>query len=181
MFSRHTSALLALGLGLGGCAQTSALVSAKASNLPVATPLIEGQVAPDWSLSNRLGEVPERLQDLRGQVVILDFWATWCGPCRMTIPLLSSLAAEHAAEGLRIVGITWEDEDVVSRFRARVKMGYATGIDTEDARTSKVYGASALPTIVLIDRKGAVRHIVKGIPDRTQLREAVAELLAEAP
>ena len=112
--------------------------------------------APPWKVTPAAGSVPANLQALRGHVVLLDFWASWCAPCRMMSPQLSRWQSQFGAQGLAVVGLT---SDPVDRGRAQgaqaLDMRYSVASDTGDV-TASAYGVRALPTFFVIDKRG--RH-----------------------
>jgi thiol-disulfide isomerase/thioredoxin len=112
--------------------------------------------------------------------VLLDFWATWCGPCRELAPELSALQARYGAQGLSVVGITTDPAEAAAAFKEHVDMRYPIAIDAH-AETSRAYGVSALPTLFIVDKRGVVRDVGVGFdPDHgSQLEALVKTLLAE--
>lgn len=136
---------------------------------------------------------PETLASLKGKVVLLDFWATWCGPCFDAFPALSEWNQELAADGLVVLGVTRyygkadglesdppHEIEFLKRFKQKQKLPYDFVV-MKDQETQILYSATALPTTVLIDRKGVIRHIESGTnPARiAELREMVLKLLNE--
>ena len=117
-----------------------------------------------------------------GKVTVLDFWASFCGPCRYMAPELSALSARYQAQGLAVVGITTDAPDVAAATRERWEMRYGV-LSDNSGRTHQGYGISALPTIFIIDRRGVVRAVTvgagRGEVDRVEA--LVKTLLAEAP
>ena len=143
-----------------------------------------GTFAPAWKgVAQVSGTVPGSLAALRGRVVLLDFWATWCGPCRLVAPKLSLLQTKYGAQGLSVVGLSTEPVEEVSLFAQRMNMRYAIGVD-KGAETTQAYTVSSLPTLFVIDKRGVVRDIAVGYdpsPSRdAQLEALVRTLLAEA-
>jgi thiol-disulfide isomerase/thioredoxin len=117
---------------------------------------------------------------LRGKVVIVDFWATWCGPCRLAMPRLSAMQARYGAQGLRVVGLTADPAERVADFTARAGLKYPVEVDTHGS-TSVAYGVSVLPTLYVIDKRGVVRDVATGFdPGRdAQIEALVKQLLSE--
>jgi peroxiredoxin len=134
--------------------------------------------APMWNLRSVDGKSVS-FDDFKGKVVILDFWATWCGPCREEIPGLIGLQTKYEKKGLSVVGISLDGGDgaVVKTFVAKMGMNY-TVLLGDDKVQQAFGGVDAIPVTVVIDRSG---HIVKkftGLVEKKQL-EAVAKPLLE--
>ncbi len=119
-----------------------------------------------------------RLSDHAGKVIVLDFWATWCGPCRASIPHLAELHA-NAGDDLVVIGITDEDERTVERFRRRTEMPYTVARDPDSA-TKRNYGVSSLPTMAVIGKDGRVVATFKGWSQSVQARLDAAVETARA-
>ena len=140
-----------------------------------------GAPAPAWTKVAALGSAPSSIAQLRGRVVLLDFWASWCGPCRMLAPRLSALKEKLGAQGLTVVGITTDDAEKAAVFAERHQMRYGVVVD-KDGDTSRAYGVSALPTMILVDKKGIVREVFIGYDPSgdARLEATLKTLLAEA-
>ena len=147
---------------------------------PVLSPNAKFELAPDVEFQTLAGQ-PFRLKELQGQVVLLNFWATWCLPCREEIPALNALQSELQAQGLRIVGASLEDsiegvnayQEEVKRFEYQVLVG--------DSGLKVKFEQSVLPTTYLIDRQGRIRKKIIGARDKAGWEAAVKPLLAELP
>lgn len=128
-----------------------------------------------------LTDEPYSLKSLQGQVVMLNFWATYCIPCREEIPALNSLQHELEAQGLRIVGASLDDsiEGVNQYQKDVVKFDYQVLIGGSDAKVK--FAQSVLPTTYLIDRQGRIRQKIIGARDKAGWEAAVKPLLAETP
>jgi peroxiredoxin len=138
-----------------------------------------GEEAPQFAVAGLDGK-SLRLDQLRGKVVLLDFWATWCGPCRAAMPELAKLYDTHRKGGLVVVGLTQEDSARVEAFLKKSPVSYPIGIDT-GGNAKQRYGVSALPTAFVIDRQGKVREMVVGAQAEglARLKTAVEKALAE--
>jgi thiol-disulfide isomerase/thioredoxin len=140
-----------------------------------------GSFAPTWKdVESVSGSFPPSIGALRGHVVILDFWATWCGPCRIIVPKLDALQARYGAQGLSVLGVSTEEAQEVSLFTQRMSVRYAVAID-KHAETTRSYGVVSLPTLVVIDKRGVVRDVAIGYDssEDARLESTVRSLLAE--
>jgi thiol-disulfide isomerase/thioredoxin len=140
-----------------------------------------GTFAPTWKgVESVSGSFPASIGALRGRVVLLDFWATWCGPCRIVVPKLGALQARYGAQGLSVLGVSTEDAQDVSLFAQRMAVRYAVAID-KHAETTRSYGVISLPTLVVIDKRGIVRDVAVGYDssEDARLETNVRSLLAE--
>jgi cytochrome c-type biogenesis protein len=135
---------------------------------------------PDVEFSTLEGK-PFRLTSLQGQVVLLNFWATYCIPCREEIPALNVLQHELEAQGLRIVGASLDDtaEGVNAYQQDVAKFDYQVLLGGSDAKVK--FAQSVLPTTYLIDRQGRIRQKIIGARDKAGWEAAVKPLLAETP
>jgi cytochrome c-type biogenesis protein len=137
----------------------------------------KAEPAPDVDLKTTDGK-PLKLSDLRGQVVLLNFWATWCVPCRSEIPGLNEMQGALASRGFKVVGVTTSDSaDLVREYQKQVKQDYTVALG-DDAVANK-YAVGVLPTTFIIDREGRVRQKVIGEKSRAEFEALVAPLLEE--
>lgn len=138
------------------------------------------EMVPDVEFQTLAGK-PFRLKELQGQVVLLNFWATYCIPCREEIPALNALQHELQPQGLRIVGASLDDNaDGVNAYQQDVaKFEYEVLIGGSDAKVK--FQQSVLPTTYLIDRQGRIRQKIIGARDKAAWEAAVKPLLSESP
>jgi thiol-disulfide isomerase/thioredoxin len=140
-----------------------------------------GVFAPPFAGLQPTTGFPGTLRAERGKVVVLDFWASWCGPCRILSPVLSGWQARYGAQGLAVVGITTDPPDLAATAKEAFGMRYPVASDAQ-AETSKAYGVSALPTLFIIDKKGVVRDVSVGYdPGRDAAVEALVKTLLAEP
>lgn len=135
-----------------------------------------GKPAPPFTAQLIAGTYASALEELAGQVVVVDFWATWCGPCAMTMPYLDRWQTTYGARGLRIVGLTSEDEATVKEFLVAHPPSYSIGFDADD-RIGQQYLRFAVPMLVVIDRAGVVRHVQVGADQFNVVEAAIVKLL----
>ena len=127
----------------------------------IASSGLEGQVAPDFALKSSTGE-NLRLSEFRGDVVMINFWATWCGPCRQEMPLLDELYARYKRVGFNLLGVNIDDDS-----RRAMQMIEELGVSfpvlfDASKEVSKLYEVEAMPVTVLVDREGNVRYVHHG-------------------
>ena len=123
-----------------------------------------------------MGAGPVDLSALRGRVVLVDFWASWCGPCRAMMPVLNRLSQRFGAQGLTVIGVT--DESAAVAQRVGMQMGIRYTLASGPSTVTR-YNVQSLPTLVAIDRGGRVREIAVGFEGPARLEALVARLLAE--
>ena len=122
---------------------------------------LEGRPAPDFALKSSTGD-NLRLSEYRGDVVMINFWATWCGPCRQEMPLLEELYGRYQRVGFNLLGVNIDD-DSGRAMRMAEELGVSFPV-LFDARkeVSKLYEVEAMPVTVLVDREGTVRYVHHG-------------------
>jgi thiol-disulfide isomerase/thioredoxin len=141
-----------------------------------------GDAVPDFSLPIVLGgekDSRQSLQSLRGKTVLMDFWASWCGPCRQTLPAVEQLAKGSAKRNLVVLGINQgETPEAILQFYSGHEPGYSILSDLDGAVSNEL-GVNGLPTLIVIDKQGKLRGSISGATTYTRLERLVAE--AEAP
>jgi peroxiredoxin len=122
---------------------------------------LEGVAAPDFALAGLTG--PNlRLSEYRGEVVMLNFWATWCGPCRQEMPLLEEIYSRYRDAGFTVIGVNLDGEpDSARRMASDLGISFPLLFD-EDKAVSRLYDIRAMPVTLLIDRDGNVRFAHQG-------------------
>ena len=133
--------------------------------------------APDFALKDAEGKTVH-LSDYRGKVVLLDFWATWCDPCRLEIPWFIDLQRKNKDKGFEVLGVSMDDEgwEVVKPFVKDVGVNYRVLIGND--QTTEMYGGvDALPTTFLIDRQGKIASVHVGLTSRKDFQDDVEQLL----
>ncbi|MEA2652385.1 MAG: cytochrome c biosis protein CcmG, thiol:disulfide interchange protein DsbE [Chloroflexota bacterium] len=148
------------------------------SRNPVHAPTAVGNPAPDFAVADLDGN-PIRLADLRGRPVVVNFWASWCGPCVEEFPLLRAAAADHATDGLVVIGIVWDDRSEAARdFMARNGATWAAAMDPGE-RVARDYGILGPPETYFIDRDGIITARQIGQISAASLDEKLATIIEE--
>lgn len=140
---------------------------------------IQGK-APNFTLKSNTGK-NIKLSELRGQVVLLNFWASWCGPCRQEMPLLEKLQQRYSALGFTVLGVNVEEDSSKARTLLKdIPVSFPILFDTQNT-VSKQYKVSAMPSTVMIDRDGNMRYLHKGYKpgDEAQYKKWVKQLIKE--
>jgi len=136
--------------------------------------------APDFTLKSLEGS-NLRLEEYRGQVVLINFWASWCGPCRQEMPLLDRLHHRYEDTGFAVLGINVEGEiKPAQEIVDKTNVTFPVLID-EDQKVSEMYNLEAMPSTVVVDRDGVVRYIHRGYKpgDEAKYVEVVKALIQE--
>ena len=136
--------------------------------------------APDFTLKSSTGE-NVRLAEQRGQVVMLNFWASWCGPCRQEMPLLDGISKKYGKMGFVLYGVNVEEDNTAAKKMLKdLGVSFPILFDTE-SKLSGLYNVEAMPTSVIIDKKGNIRYIDRGYKagDENKYKEQIMELIRE--
>jgi peroxiredoxin len=142
-----------------------------------------GSPAPDFTLFSLAGP-PMSLHEQQGKVVLVNFWTTWCPPCREEMPALQRAYENLADEGLMVLGVNWTQVDNladVEAFVAELGLTFPILLDSDGVVSEDLYQVLGLPTSVLIGRDGTVRAIRIGILDLQELESTLQAFLAEPP
>jgi peroxiredoxin len=152
------------------------LLAQTPSTSPKSKPVTIGSAAPAFSLRDLSGR-PLALADYRGKVVVLDFWATWCIPCRQEVPHFIALQKKHGSKGLAVIGISLDDEEKpVRSFYTEFGMTYPVAMGNA-AMAEQYGGILGLPVTFVIDRQGRIRFRHDGQTDAATIEREVASLL----
>lgn len=164
--------------------------AAPASSLLLATLMLFGSTsapvaadpaAPALSLPGRANGSTVSLERLRGQVVMLNFWASWCGPCREEFPLLDQMYKRYRSAGVTIVGVNVEpDSSDAEGFLAHTPVSFPIAFDRDNS-ASRLFHVDGMPSTVLLDRKGVVRWTHRGYKpgDENEYLDQIRALLRE--
>jgi thiol-disulfide isomerase/thioredoxin len=139
---------------------------------------VKGKDAPDFALKDLQGK-QVKLSDYRGKAVLLNFWATWCGPCKIEMPWFVELQKQYGPQGLEIIGVALDDsgKDTIQKFAKDMGVNY-TILQGQDA-VGDAYGAIGLPTSYFIDRSGKIIDSAAGLVTRSEIEDNVKKSLAE--
>jgi len=162
---------LAIGLLITGCSNsgTSVRAAVKAEK--------DRKSAPDFQVKDVNG-TPLKLSDYRGKVVLLNFWATWCGPCKIEIPWFIEFEQKFKDQGFAVLGVSMDEDgwDVVKPYLASKKINYRVGLG-DDTVGNLFGGIDSLPTTFLIDRDGKVASTHIGLVSKGDYQTEIANLL----
>jgi thiol-disulfide isomerase/thioredoxin len=149
-----------------------------------------GEPAPEIAIKDWLKGEPATLEDLRGRVVLLEFWATWCKPCQEMFPKLKELDESYRDRGLEVIALTRhyfarrdtasseaEELELMRSIINRHELNFRVGVAT-DERTQDLYGATGMPTLALIDRQGMVRYAHFGGGEDRKFSDILEQCLA---
>jgi thiol-disulfide isomerase/thioredoxin len=148
-----------------------------------AAPVLAGDApgpAAEFTLPSRTGEAVS-LSALKGQVVLINFWATWCGPCRKEMPLLEQIQKKYAPLGFTLLGVNVEEDTaMMDTFLKDVPVTFPILLDPANG-ISKLYDVSAMPSTVIVDRKGNIRYVHQGYQpgDESKYQDMIRQLIRE--
>jgi peroxiredoxin len=148
--------------------------------VPTADAVTPENPAPDFTLKSLDGS-NLRLEEYRGQVVLINFWASWCGPCRQEMPVLDRLHQRYEDAGFAVLGVNVEGEEGPAReLLQKVPVTFPVLIDAGQ-QVSELYDLQAMPSTVVVDRDGVVRYVHRGYRpgDEAGYVEMVKQLIAE--
>jgi peroxiredoxin len=158
-------------------------IAALIALLGLALPALAGSAgtpAPQFTLDSRSGQ-PVSLAQYQGQVVMLNFWASWCGPCRQEMPLLDSIYRKYKPMGFTLIGVNVEpDSKAANDWLKQTPVSFPILYDKE-SKVSKLYDVEGMPSTVIIDRTGKVRVLHRGYKpgDEDQYLDSIRALIRE--
>jgi peroxiredoxin len=137
--------------------------------------------APEFTLKDADGKTVH-LSDYKGKVVLLDFFATWCGPCKIEIPWFMEMERKNKDRGFSVLGVAMDDEgwEIVKPFLADLGVNYRVVIGN-DATAGMYGGVDALPTTFLIDKDGKIAAVHVGLASKKDFEDGIEQLLQTAP
>lgn len=142
-----------------------------------AAPLSSGHIAPPFTMMSQSSK-PITLSAYAGKVVLVNFWATWCAPCRVEMPWFEQFSHDYKDRGLVVLGVSMDDEGwkVAKPALDKLKITYPVGLKNKSI--SKAYGVTeSLPVTFLIDRKGMIRMVKEGFGNKDEFTKAIDALL----
>lgn len=170
---------LIVGGILGARVQRRADQASASAVAPLRPGHSEGQLAPDFQLSSLDGK-PVKLSSYRGKAVLLNFWASWCGPCKVEMPWFAELQDRYRQRGLEVIGIAVDGEgnDKIAEFVKKMNVNYTIVLGTDEV--SDAYGGvQGLPTSFYIDRNGRIVKQVAGLISEEEIEDNIKEALQE--
>src|SRR5580692_9948903 len=136
--------------------------------------------APAFTLTNLSGQ-PGGLGEYKGQVVMVNFWATWCGPCQQEMPLLDQMYKKYKPAGFTLIGVNVDKESpAVKELLARKPVSFPVLLEPAN-QVSKAYHVDEMPSTVIVDRKGQIRYIHRGYKpgDENEYQDRIRQLIRE--
>ena len=150
-------------------------LSPKPEDMRSITQMLVGGPAPALDGKYYSGDAGALSQN-KGKVVLVDFWATWCGPCRMSLPILDALYKKYHGQGLEIIGVSSESLPDLKAFQTTAKLSYPLFNDIGHLTTNQ-YQAFAFPTLAVIDKQGVIQRMEVGLHSKADVEKWIKEYL----
>ena len=166
-----------LRIGSRRLAAAAIAICCSATTFAASTTGSADKLAPDFTLNDASGK-PVKLSDFRGKVVLLNFWATWCGGCKLEIPWFMEFQDQYRNRNFVVLGVSMDEDGwkVVKPFIAQKKINYPILLGNE--RIAKLYGGlDALPYTVIIDKSGHIAATHAGVPNKNDYKTEIEKLL----
>jgi thiol-disulfide isomerase/thioredoxin len=140
---------------------------------------VKGALAPEFALASLPDKKPVKLSDFKGKAVLLNFWATWCEPCKIEMPWFIELQHKYGPQGLQVIGIAEDDSgpEAITKFAQEMKVDYP--ILQGKNVVGDAYGAEFLPTTVYIGRDGKIVDRVTGLASKSEIEDNIKKALAQ--
>lgn len=148
-------------------------------NRPNSASSLQGKPAPDFSLASVDGKATLKLSDYKGKAILLNFWATWCEPCKIEMPWFVELQKQYGPQGLQVLGVAMDDTDPkdISEFAHKMGVNYPIAVGKE-AVGDQYGGIPYLPSTFYIDRDGKVIDRVYGLVSRSEIEDDIKKALS---
>jgi peroxiredoxin len=178
MKTKYVLMILTFVVGIWGGNQLVKWIAANSEGQKAAEAMVEKSI-PEFTLPD-LDGAPHNIREWHGKVIVLNFWATWCPPCRKETPMLVELQDKFGPQGLQLVGVAIDKTEKVEEFMDTYGVNYPMLIGVDDAiEIAKSYGNrfGALPYTVIIDRNGHIAHVQRGELERDVALKTINKLL----
>ncbi|MBW8886326.1 MAG: redoxin domain-containing protein [Fibrobacteres bacterium] len=174
--SKGVGEMVELRVGRDGKAfKQKMALSPKPEDMRVITQMLVGGPAPALDGKYYSGDAGALAQN-KGKVVLVDFWATWCGPCRMSLPILDAVYKKYHGKGLEIIGVSSESLPDLKAFQSTAKLSYPLFNDIGHITTNQ-YQALAFPTLAVIDKQGVIQRMEVGLHQQRDIEKWIKEYL----